>query len=175
MLLVQRTRATNAETDVLVTRPVGRGGAARTAGLADSATGSGSYVLGPVGRGHCLHKSWFAAGLSVITRAPSLLFARPLRCVPLPPPTGWFAAASGRRALPDLSAPAAARGCPTPADACVQFMVKPCDCEESKSQDLSSRRSVLSVQIKPSPQPHTVAWDSTRRTSCDTVTVESLS
>jgi len=44
MLLVQRTRATNAETDVLVTRPVGRGGAARTAGLADSATGSGSYV-----------------------------------------------------------------------------------------------------------------------------------
>ena len=51
MLLVQRTRATNAETDVLVTRPVGRGGAARTAGLADSATGSGSYVLGPVGRG----------------------------------------------------------------------------------------------------------------------------
>lgn len=51
---------------------------------------AGSLALWAVGRtvrGHCRHKSWFAAVLvlSVVTRAPSLLLLLLASCVPLPP------------------------------------------------------------------------------------------
>jgi hypothetical protein len=68
-------------------------------------------VLGPVAmgrtvRGHCRHKSRFAAVLvlSVVTRAPSLLLLLLASCVPLPPVC--FA--------PSYRFVSSGRGCPTP-------------------------------------------------------------